>query len=86
MVGDVNYVVLINRVYDISNLTGATDHLKRKCPQKEDIERGVVVARKEGEVTGADEDAYIEKIREESRKQKPSTAPPVKKKPKVVKF
>lgn len=67
-------------------MTGATDHLKRKCPQKEDIERGAVVARKEGEITGADEDAYIEKIRSENRKSTPSSKPPVKKKPKIVKF
>jgi hypothetical protein len=67
-------------------LTGATDHLKRKCPQKEDIERGAAVARREGEITGADEDAYIERIRAETGKRKPSIQPPVKKKPKIVKF
>ena len=70
-------------------MTGATDHLKRKCPQKEAIERGVVVAREEGSITGADEDAYHERLREENRRiEKPASVPtaPVKKKPKVVKF
>jgi hypothetical protein len=66
---------------------GGTDHLKKKCPQKEDIERGAVVARKAGDITGADEDAYHEMIRNEGkRKVPPMTSIPVKKKPKVVKF
>jgi hypothetical protein len=60
--------------------------MKKKCPQKEDIERGVVVARKEGEVTGADEDAYHEMLRDESKRKLPSMSKPVKKKPKVVNF
>ena len=70
-------------------MTGATDHLKRQCPQKEAIERGAVIARKEGAVSGADEDAYHEKLRAEIAKAKvtPSTTmTPVKKKPKIVKF
>jgi hypothetical protein len=70
-------------------MAGGTDHLKRKCPQKEEIERGAVVARTEGAVTGADEDVYHEKLREEmSRPTKPMSVKPtsVKKKPKIVKF
>lgn len=69
-------------------MIGATDHLKRQCPQKEAIEMGVVVAREEGAVSGADEDAYHEKLRAEMTKVKvaPSTTTPVKKKPKIVKF
>lgn len=49
---------------------------------------GVVVARKEGAVSGADEDAYHEKLRAEMTKVKvaPSTTTLVKKKPKIVKF
>jgi hypothetical protein len=62
--------------------------MKRKCPQKEAIERGAVVARKDGETTGADEDAYHEKLREENTKPKTTAVKSgsVKKKPKVVKF
>jgi len=67
-------------------ITGATDHLKKKCPQKEEIERGAVVAWKEGDVTGADEDVFHEMMRHESKRKAPSTSTPVKKKPKVVKF
>ena len=68
-------------------IKGGTDHKKAKCPQKEDIERGAAVAWKPGAVTGADEDAYHEMIRESNkRKPPPSSAAPVKKKPKVVKF
>jgi len=70
-------------------LTGDTDHLKRQCPQKEAIERGVVVSRKDGAVSGADEDAYHEKLRAEITKARaaPSTMTwPVKKKPKIVMF
>ena len=46
------------------------------------------MARKDGETTGADEDAYHEKLREENTKQKTAVVKsgPVKKKPKVVKF
>jgi hypothetical protein len=70
-------------------LPGATDHLKRQCPQKEAIERGAVVARREGDMSGADEDVYHEKLRAEIAKAKaaPSTTiTRVKKKPKIVKF
>ena len=69
-------------------MTGATDHLKRQCPQKEAIERGAVVALKDGAVSGADEDAYHEKLRAEITKSRaaPSTTSPAKKKPKIVKF
>lgn len=54
-----------------------------------------MVARKDGETTGADEDAYHEKLREERvqeraaavQKRAAAVQPgPVKKKPKVVKF
>ena len=86
MVGDVNYAVTFGFIIVSSNLTGATDHLKRKCPLKEDIERGAAVARKEGEITGADEDAYIERIRLENQKLPSVTKSPIKKKPKIVKF
>jgi hypothetical protein len=69
-------------------MTGATDHLKRSCPQKEEMERVVAVARKDGDM-GADEDAYHEKLRTEDkvRKGRPGReGQPLKKKPKVVNF
>jgi zinc finger CCHC domain-containing protein 9 len=71
---------------------GATDHLKRQCPQKEAIERGAVVARNPHATDGADEDAYHEKLRAELQSTRkagpPLTVPPgtKKKKPKVVNF
>jgi hypothetical protein len=70
-------------------LKGAIDHFKRKCPQKEAIERGAVVARKEGATTGGDEDAYHEQLREEDEQIRKSTmviGMPKKKKPKIVNF
>lgn len=53
------------------------------------MERGVAVARKDGEITGADEDAYHEKLRDDERSRKmarPRQLEPVKKKPKIVNF
>ena len=49
---------------------------------------GAVVAREEGAISGADEDAYHEKLRAEIEKARaaPSTKTPLKKKPKIVKF
>jgi hypothetical protein len=49
----------------------------------------VVVARKEGAVTGGDEDAYHEKLRAENEQKRQAVfnaKPPLKKKPKVVNF
>jgi hypothetical protein len=60
--------------------------LKKQCPQKEDIERGAVISRKEGETTGADEDAYHELLRQENKRKNPPTSTPIKKRPKVVNF
>lgn len=52
------------------------------------MERGVAVARKDGEITGADEDAYHEKLRDERLRKmaRPRQLEPVKKKPKIVNF
>ena len=74
--------------YDITKLTGATDHLRRKCPQKEAIERGAVAARNPDATTGADEDIYHEKLRAELLQSKNVARPTVqgKRKPKVVSF
>ena len=72
--------------YQVLMLAGATDHLKRKCPQKEEFERTIVVARKEGQVTGGDEDAYHEKLREQVESRSRASMQPLKKKPKIVKF
>ena len=47
------------------------------------------MARKEGAISGADEDAYHEKLREENQNLKKVVyvpGIPIKKKPKVVKF
>ena len=63
--------------------------MKRKCPQKDEIERGAVVARAEGAVTGADEDVYHEKLREEMArpvKPVPVKSTLVKKRAKIVNF
>lgn len=73
----------------MTKLTGATDHLKSKCPQKEAIERGAVAARNPDSTTGADEDVYHEKLRAEfsaatKNISRPKVAP--KKRPKVVNF
>jgi len=68
-------------------LTGATDHLKRKCPQKEAIEQGAVAARNPNATTGADEDVYHERLRAELLQKnvaRPTVVP--KRKPKVVTF
>jgi len=77
-----------SRTNDITKLTGATDHLKRKCPQKEAIERGAVAARNPDATTGADEDVYHEKLRAELLQAKNVSRPTVqkKRKPKVVNF
>jgi hypothetical protein len=86
----VNYVVFPHPklIYDITKLTGATDHLKHKCPQKEAIERGAVAARNPNATTGADENVYHEKLRAELLQLKKVARPTVqeKRKPKVVSF
>jgi 3-methyladenine DNA glycosylase Tag len=60
--------------------------MKKKCPQKEAIERGIVVARKQDATTGADEDAYHEKLREEIKKAGFGMATIAKKRRKIVNF
>jgi hypothetical protein len=84
----VSYVVSVH--YLAWLMTGATDHLKSKCPQKEAIEQGAVVARKENETAGADEDAYHEKLRFEESQRRAKLADvklsAIKKRPKIVKF
>ena len=71
-------------------MIGATDHFKKKCPQKEAIAQAPVVARRENEATGADEDAYHEKLREEQKQRLTKLIETrmlaTKKKPKIVKF
>jgi hypothetical protein len=94
IVGYIQMVVAVNCAASLLHILflmkGATDHLKRKCLQKEAIERAIVVARKEGAITGGDEDAYHEKLRDENRQKQDSVVlrakPPLKKKPKVVNF
>jgi hypothetical protein len=72
-------------------MTCATDHVQRQCPQKEEMEHVVVVARNAGDRNdvGGDEDPYHEKVREEERQRllaAKQSSQAVRKKPKVVNF
>jgi zinc finger CCHC domain-containing protein 9 len=68
-------------------IAGATDHLKKQCPQKDELEKAIATVGRVG-VDNPDEDGYHEKLRGEVTKKRRSAKdfPPRKKKPKVVVF